>query len=202
MAPSPKSLFEVRRSRLLELLGSWSYERRPVVLASGKKSDYYIDCRRTTLTSEGHFLVGSLFAGILNQDFPRVEAVGGMSLGADPLVSATSLMSWLGPRPLDAFYVRKEPKGHGTGRQVEAPATIGPGTPVALLEDVVTTGGSTIRAIEAARRDLGVEIACVLAIVDRQEEGGAEAISALAPFRALFTKEDFLSLPDRRSRRP
>ncbi len=186
-----------RRARLLELLGKWSYGRRPVVLASGKKSDYYVDCRRTTLTSEGHFLVGSLFFSILWDEFPEVLAVGGMSLGADPLVSATSAMSWLGSRPLDAFYVRKEPKGHGTKKQVEAPASIVGGTPVAVLEDVVTTGGSTIKAIEAVRRELDVDVRCVLALVDRQEEGGAEAISSLVPFRALFTRDDFLSLPHR-----
>ncbi len=202
MSLRDKPSFQERKGRLLDLLATWSYERRPVVLASGKKSDYYIDCRRTTLTSEGHFLVGSLFFDILARDFPDVSAVGGMSLGADPLVSATSLTSWIEGRPLDAFYVRKQPKGHGTGRQVEAPTTIQAGTMVAILEDVVTTGGSTIRAIEAAERDLGVDVRCVLALVDRREEGGAQAIAELAPFHAVFTREDFMSLSVREDQTP
>src|SRR5215831_17392279 len=108
-------LYERNRERLLELLTQLSYEQREVTLASGAKSNFYIDCKQTVLTAEGHFLVASLFGRILATRAPEVEAIGGVSVGADPLASSVSTLSFISGRPLPAFYVRKEPKGHGTG---------------------------------------------------------------------------------------
>ncbi|MCD6499586.1 MAG: orotate phosphoribosyltransferase [Deltaproteobacteria bacterium] len=188
--PETPNLFERRHSRLLELLLNHSFERKHVVLASGKESDYYIDCRKTALLAEGHFLIGWIFNSILRNEFPLVRAVGGMSMGADPLVSATALTSTFGPIPLDAFYVRKEAKKHGSKNWVEMAATIEPGAKVAILEDVVTTGGSTIKAMDRAEA-VGLEVSCVLALVDRLE-GGGEAVSKRVPFHPLFTRNDLM----------
>ena len=100
-------LFEENRKRLLALMTRLSYEEREVTLASGAKSNFYIDCKQTVLTAEGHFLVGSLFGRILATQAPEVEAIGGVTMGADPLASAVSTLSYVAGRPLPAFYVRK-----------------------------------------------------------------------------------------------
>jgi orotate phosphoribosyltransferase len=181
---------DVRKQRLLGLLKTHSFEQKPVTLTSGKKSNFYIDCRKVALSAEGHFLIGLLFNHLLATHHPEVQAVGGMTLGADPLVSATATLSFLSPHPLEAFYVRKQAKQHGTSSWVEASALLASGAPTAVLEDVVTTGGSTLRAIERARAH-GLDVRCVLALVDRQE-GGAKAIATQTPFRALFNRGDFL----------
>src|SRR5260370_24977628 len=138
------------RLRLLELLKELSYEKRKVTLTSGKESDFYIDCKRTALTAEGHFLIGRLLFSEIRRQAPEVRAVGGLTLGADPLVSAVSLTSYLAGQPLAAFIVRKEPKGHGTEQWIEGAHTVKPNAAVAILEDVVTSGGSTLQAIQSA----------------------------------------------------
>ncbi|HEY3358177.1 MAG TPA: orotate phosphoribosyltransferase [Polyangia bacterium] len=183
------ALFASHRARLLDLLRRLSYQEREVVLASGKKSNFYIDCRQTVLTAEGHFLTGWLLNALLAREAPEVAAVGGPTMGADPLCSATSFASYLAARPLNAFYIRKEPKGHGTGQYIEGLKTIAPGTKVAILEDVVTTGASTLTAITRAR-DAGLEVVRVCVLVDRQE-GGREAVEQQVPLSALYTREDF-----------
>jgi orotate phosphoribosyltransferase len=177
------------RARLLELLTQLSYEKREVILASGKPSNFYIDCKQTVLTAEGHHLVGTLVNELLAQVAPEVKAVGGLTMGADPIASATATVSWALGRPVDAFYVRKEPKGHGTQKWLEGDKTVQPGTPVAIVEDVCTTGGSTLKAIERARLH-GLDVRRVIALVDR-EEGGREAVEKEAPFNALFRRSDF-----------
>jgi orotate phosphoribosyltransferase len=178
--------------RLLELLRELSFERRKVVLASGKESDFYIDCKRTALTAEGHVLVGRCLFDRVRRLRPLVRAVGGLTLGADPLASAIALTSFLEGEPVDAFVVRKEPKGHGTGQWIEGRKTIPDGSRVAVLEDVVTTGGSALKAIERCRAEKLQVVAC-FALVDR-EEGGRQAIEAAGvPLDALFSRGDFLS---------
>jgi orotate phosphoribosyltransferase len=177
------------RARLLELLTQLSYEQREVVLASGKPSNFYIDCKQAVLTAEGHHLVGTLVCELLAQTAPEVRAVGGLTMGADPIASATATVSWSLGQPIDAFYVRKEPKGHGTQKWLEGDKRVVPGTPVAIVEDVCTTGGSALKAIERARLH-GLDVRRVIALVDR-EEGGREAIEKEAPFNALFRRSDF-----------
>ena len=179
------------RARLLALLKRESFERRKVTLSSGKESDFYIDCKRTALTAEGHYLLGRLLFAEIHRVSPEVAAVGGLTLRADPLTSAVSLTSYLEGHQLQAFIVREEPKGHGTGQWIEGLTQIRPGAAVAILEDVVTTGASTLRAIERAQSE-GLVVAHVFAIVDRQE-GGREAVLAkghgLTP---LFSRPDFM----------
>lgn len=179
------------RARLLQLLTRLSFERRKVVLSSGRESDFYIDCKRTALTAEGHLLVGRLLFERIRSQLPEVVAVGGLTLGADPLASAVSLTSALAGQPLHAFIVRKEPKGHGTGQWIEGLSVLSPGAKVAILEDVVTTGASTLKAIERAKAE-GLDVRGVFALVDRQE-GGQEAVAAQGySVQALFTKKDFI----------
>jgi orotate phosphoribosyltransferase len=175
-------LFELKRTRLRAQLAHLSYERREVTLASGLKSDFYIDCKQTVLTAEGHFLVGSLFLGLVRERAAMVEAVGGLTMGADPLASAVSTLSYISGQPLAAFYVRKEAKGHGTGQWIEGAKSLRPGMPVAIVEDVVTTGGSALKAISRAR-GFGLDVKLILGLVDR-EEGGREALEREAPLVA------------------
>jgi orotate phosphoribosyltransferase len=188
------------RARLLELLRSLSFERRRVTLASGRESDFYIDCKRTALTAEGHVLVGRVLWDRVRRVRPPVRGVGGLTLGADPIASAIAMASWLdegerrtsgGAAPVDAFIVRKEPKGHGTGQWIEGRTTIPDGSRVVVIEDVVTTGGSALKAIERCRVEGLVPVLC-LALVDRRE-GGREAIEAQGvPLEAVFAREDFV----------
>jgi orotate phosphoribosyltransferase len=179
------------RTRLLELLRTLSFERRKVVLASGKESDFYVDCKRTALTAEGHVLVGRVLFEKVRKIRPLVRGVGGLTLGADPIASAIALTSFLQGEPVDAFIVRKEPKGHGTGQWIEGRKTIPDGSRVVVIEDVVTTGGSALKAIERCRAEKLEPVACV-ALVDRLE-GGREAIEAQGVrLDALFTRTDFI----------
>lgn len=173
----------------MDLLVEHGYERREVTLASGRRSDFYIDCRQVVLTAEGHFLVGWLLCRMIERDAPDVQAVGGVSIGADPLVSATSLMSCFSPNTLAGFYVRPEPKAHGTGRSIEGLKTIAPGARCAILEDVITSGGSVLKAVAHAR-EAGLSVARAFVLVDRQE-GGREAVEREVPVTALFARSDF-----------
>jgi len=182
---------EADRARLLELLRTLSFERRKVVLASGRESDFYIDCKRTALTAEGHVLVGRLLFDRVRKVRPLVRGVGGLTLGADPIASAIALTSFLQGEPVDSFIVRKEPKGHGTGQWIEGRKTIPDGSRVVVIEDVVTTGGSALKAIERCRAEKLEPVVCV-ALVDRLE-GGREAIEAQGvPLDPLFTRKDFI----------
>ena len=183
-------VFAQQRGRLLELLRRHAFAEREVTLSSGLKSNFYIDCKTVTLDAEGGFLIGQLFRRAIDDLAPTAAAVGGLTLGADPLATATSVASFLAGRPLHAFIVRKEPKGHGTGQRLESAARLDPARPVVIVEDVVTTGASTLKAIERARAS-GLTVAAVIALVDRLE-GGREAVTAHAPLATLFTRKDFL----------
>ena len=179
------------RARLLEVLTQRSFERRRVVLSSGKESDFYIDCKRTALLAEGHYLIGRLLLEAIRRDAPSAVAAGGLTLGADPLASAVSLTSFLEGQPLHAFIVRKEPKGHGTGQWIEGLSALTAGASVAIVEDVVTTGASTLKAIERAKLE-GLTVLGAFALVDRLE-GGREAVEATGHrLTTLFTRKDFI----------
>ncbi len=194
---------EADRARLLELLRTLSFERRKVVLASGRESDFYVDCKRTTLTAEGHALVGRVLFERIRKLSPLPRGVGGLTLGADPIASAVAHASWIAwegggakgrtaeGSTIDSFVVRKEPKGHGTGQWIEGRRTIPDGSRVVVIEDVVTTGGSALKAIERCRAEKLEPVSC-LALVDRLE-GGREAIEAQGvPLEAVFTRKDFI----------
>jgi orotate phosphoribosyltransferase len=159
-------------SVLIALLAERSAKRGQFTLASGKQSDFYIDARLTTMSPEGLSIIGPLALAALRRTGWNVDAVGGLTLGADPIAYAISYASAASDHPLRAFTVRKEPKAHGTGRLLEGP--IGEGDRVAVIEDVITTGGSALRAIQVVR-SAKASVAGVLALVDRGE-GGRQAI--------------------------
>lgn len=182
-------LHAVRRGRLLDLLRALSYRQGEVVLASGRKSDFYIDCRQTVLTAEGHFLVGCLFNNAIEERAPAALAVGGISVGADPLASATALMSQFGPRPRNAFYIRKEPKGHGTGQWLEGRKNLPPGSRVVIVEDVTTTGDSSMKAVDRAQQE-GLVVLGIITLVDREEGACANIEGAGQVLRSVFTRSE------------
>jgi orotate phosphoribosyltransferase len=175
------------RERLIALLKRDALTRGNFTLASGRASHYYVDGRKVTLSAEGAALIG---AGVLDllSDRPDVAAVGGLTLGADPIVGATLAVAGARGRDwLRGFLVRKEAKGHGTGQLVEGP--LEPGGVVAIVDDVATTGGSAFRAV-AAVEALGCSVARVIVVLDRLE-GAAEAFTAQGlDFRALLTIRD------------
>jgi len=200
------------RTDLLNLIATLSFKLGDFTLASGQKSDYYIDCRTTTLHAEGGRLSGLVLYDLIREHFPQAEAVGGLTMGADPLVSNTaSASAWAladhaeilelsseleletgtepAPTLIHGFLVRKAEKSHGTGRRVEG--FLKPGAQVVIVDDVCTTGGSTITAIEATR-EAGMTVAGVLCLVDREQGGRAniEAVAAGAPFLSVFTASD------------
>jgi len=158
--------------RLIKLLAERSTKRGQFTLASGKQSENYIDARLTTMSPEGLALIGRLALSTLHQSQWTVDAIGGLTLGADPISYAISYASAESSHPLRAFTVRKETKTHGTGKTIEGPFR--QKDRVAVIEDVITTGGSALRAIEAVRAENGIVVG-VLALVDR-EEGGRQAI--------------------------
>ncbi len=160
--------------RLTGLLRQRSLTRGDFVLASGRRSNFYIDARRTTMSGEGQVLIGTAGLTALQARGWRPKSVGGLTLGADPVAYAIAHSARLAGTTLDAFTVRKEAKAHGTGRRIEG--CLGAGDAVVVIEDVITTGRSALEAVAAARAE-GANVLGVLALIDRQE-GGREAIEA------------------------
>ena len=187
---SAEELLELKR-RLARLLVEKSYREGDFVLASGRRSDYYFDCRVTALHAEGSWLIGTLFNHMLSE--MDIKGVGGMTMGADPLVAATTVISHEQGRPLNGLLVRKEAKGHGTGQYVEGLGNFSTGDRVAMLEDVVTTGGSLLKACDRIR-DAGLSIVAVCAILDREEGGREKLREAGYDLLALFTRAELVAL--------
>lgn len=181
------------KDRLKEILLEKSYRKGTFTLTSGKTSDFYVDGKQTTLSAEGAWLCGKLLFELLQKSPTPIDAVGGMTLGADPLVTAVSIASFLAEAPaIPAFIVRKEAKGHGTGNFIEGLKNMKEGCSVALVEDVVTTGGTLIKVIERVE-SAGFSVGLVLTVVDRQE-GGAEVLAKAGyPLQSLFTRTELLS---------
>ena len=176
---------KVLRDRLLDLLCEFAYKEGDFVLSSGQQSSYYINCKPVTLHPEGALATGRLLLSMLSAD---VEAVAGLTLGADPMVTAVSVVSALGDRPIPALIVRKEAKGHGTMAYIEGP-TLSEGANVVVLEDVVTTGKSAMQAVERLR-GAGYKVDRILSLIDR-EQGGAEFYRSVGlDFEAVFTIKD------------
>ena len=184
------------KQQLLTLLARISFRLGHFTLSSGGTSDYYIDCRTTTLHAEGGRLTGHAVLELLEEHRIDAEAVGGLTMGADPIVSNVATASaWRAiERPgsplIQGFLVRKAEKAHGTGRRIEGFCR--EGARVVIVDDVCTTGASTINAIQAAR-DAGMVVAAVVCLVERQEANGRPAVEAAAgdaPFLALFTAVD------------
>jgi orotate phosphoribosyltransferase len=175
------------REQLANLLRAKSLVRGDFTLASGKKSHYYLDCRLTTLDPEGARLTGYGVLELLDEMGVKPDAIGGLSMGADPVVSAAIVVSAIEKRPLQGFLVRKEAKGHGRKKQIEGMEETR-GKRVAIVDDVCTTGGSTQEAI--AERE-GCRVVAVISLVDR-EEGGSEALRAKYNYRSIFTARELL----------
>jgi orotate phosphoribosyltransferase len=192
----PRADRDASKARLLALLAELSWKRGPVVLASGRTSDFYLDCKQTALHAEGAHVIGQLvFAHVqkLRAAGLRVDGVGGLTLGADPIAVATAVTSFREGAPVHAFIIRKEPKGHGTAAWLEGARNLSDKAPVLMVEDVVTTGGSTQKALDRARES-GLTPVGILALVDRQE-GGRENLSKTGlPFESLLTRADFDAL--------
>lgn len=179
------------KERLKKIIIELSYEKRNVTLASGRQSDFYFDGKQTTLHPEGGYLTGKLFFEAI-KDVEGVEGVGGLTLGADPIATATSIASYLAGKPVPGFIIRKEPKGHGTGAWLEGRKNLKPGAQVVIVEDVVTSGGSSIKAIKRAEEE-GLKVLGVVTLVDR-EEGGRENIEAEGYWmKSIFTKAEILA---------
>jgi len=178
------------RDQLLNLLATNSFRLGDFTLSSGAKSDYYIDCRTTTLHAKGAELTGHVFFDLLQQQSWQAQAVGGLTMGADPIVVATSIISVQAGSPIHGFLVRKSEKAHGMGRRIEGFQQ--KGARVVIVDDVCTTGSSTIQAIEAAR-EFGFVIVGAACLVERLEARGRPAVeNAAAPARfiSIFTSDD------------
>jgi len=175
------------REELLKMLKRDCYRKGNFKLSSGKYSEHYVNCKPVTLNGKGLLLLSiSILENVEQDSF----AVAGLTLGADPLVSGVAAISSLKERNLNALIVRKEPKGHGTASQIEGPLPP-TGSKITVLEDVVTTGGSSIKAVNVLR-DVGYVVDRVVSIVDRQEGGKDAMMKAGLEFRSLFTLEDLL----------
>lgn len=172
------------------MLAERSARRGQFTLASGRQSTLYIDARLTTMSPDGLSLIGPLALAALRDVDWRVQAVGGLTLGADPISYAIAYASADSALPLRAFTVRKEAKAHGTGRLIEGPFR--EGDRVAVIEDVITTGGSALRAVEAIRA-AGGTVAGVLALVDREEGGRDALVSAGLPVVALARASEIVA---------
>lgn len=175
---------------LLEILKEKAFQKKTVTLSSGRISNFYIDVKRVSLDPQGAFLIGNELFDLICKNFSEAKAVGGLTLGADPLATAVSISSWVAQKPLSAFIVRKEAKEHGLTRLIEGSDLIPQKSKVVILEDVVTSGKSSLEAAQKAR-DFGWEVLGVAAVVDRQE-GGREALEAQnLVLKSLYCKSDF-----------
>lgn len=183
------------RTRLLEVLRKRSLRLGRFTLTSGMTSHYYFDSKFTTLDPEGAYLTARMILEEIRERRIRAAAIGGLTLGADPIVSSVAAVSWVERDrylPLAAFIVRKEPKKHGTQRFIEG-LQADAGTPVIIVDDVCTTGGSTLKAIAGAE-EAGLQVVAVFALVDR-EQGGREALSRY-PYFPLLTASELLDTPE------
>ena len=189
---------EPARQQLLTLIAKNSFRLGSFTLSSGLKSDYYIDCRTTTLHARGAELTGRVFLELFHQQGWNPQAVGGLTLGADPIVTAVALISAQQDNPMHGFLVRKAEKAHGMGRRIEGFQE--QGADVVIVDDVCTTGSSTIQAIQAAR-EFGFKVIAAACLVEREEAGGRPAVeqaAAPAPFVCIYrageVKEEHLRI--------
>ncbi len=180
-------------SPLLNLLKEKAFEQREVTLASGRKSNFYIDVKRVSLMAEGAYWIGHDLFQLIRSKFPDAKGIGGLTLGADPLATSVAMASHEKKHPLDAFIVRKELKAHGTGKMIEGGHYLKAGAPVVILEDVVTSGGSALEAVEKVKTH-GWNILGIAAVVDRQEGGRERLEGEGLKLYSLYQKKDFGNL--------
>ncbi len=179
------------KKRLADIIleKSFRFSEEPFTLSSGLKSNYYFDCKKTSLDPEGMNLIGNIVFDTLKDS--AIDAVGGLSLGADPIANSIALVSFQQGRPINPFIVRKDAKGHGTKSRIEG--NVKAGDRVAILDDVVTTGASTITAIEAAR-EAGLVIDRVIVLVDREEGGTENILKYVARIEPIIRRSEIMKL--------
>jgi orotate phosphoribosyltransferase len=176
------------RQRLAELIKRDALQFGDFILASGKRASYYLDCRKLTLDGEAANLIADGILDAVGDDLP--DCVGGMAIGADPISASVIVRGWQRQMPLKGFIVRKEPRQHGTGQQVEGPVT--PGMRALIVEDVITTGGSSLKAIEYAR-EFGLVVDRLITIVDRGENSKQVFADVGVEFSALFQVNELVT---------
>ncbi len=180
------------KERLINYVKTHSFLKsdKPIFrLSSGKMSNVYFDLRLTTLSPEGQYLIGNLLYDMIQKLGLKPKAVGGLTMGADPVASATAYCSYLKGNPIEAFVIRKEPKTHGRGLQIEG--NVKEGDDVIIVDDVLTTGGSTIKAINIAK-EAGLNVLAVIVVLDRCEQNGKENVEKLGyPVYSILTIKDF-----------
>ena len=177
-----------KRDRLLDIIKQKVLFEGEIVLSSGKTSNYYIDCRRVTLDSEGACLISEIFCEMLEDK--KADFIGGLTLGADPITGGVAAISFMQGRPISGFIVRKNTKEHGRGQAIEGP--IKEGSNVVIIDDVATSGGSLLRAIEAVK-EIGCTVIAVLCVVDRME-GAREMLSSKGyELSSIFTVDDLFA---------
>jgi orotate phosphoribosyltransferase len=175
---------------LLHLLRTHSFHQKRVILSSGRTSNFFIDCKQSALTAQGHFLIGTILYGYLLHNFESCAAVAGIELGGCSLASAVSLTSYLRGDPKNAFYIRKEAKNHGSKRLIEGNDGF-ENASVVVLEDVSTTGNSSLRAVNILQ-DAGYRVVGVLSLVDRLEGAKELFDTNNIPFKSVYTLNDFI----------
>ena len=177
------------KKRLLEILRKDAFFKEKITLSSGKESDYYIDARRVTLTSEGAYLAAKIILDMTKDD--TLDAIGGPTLGADPMVGAVAAVSFKDKKPINTFIIRKAPKAHGKQQQIEGPL-LAKGAKVVLIDDVATTGKAFVQSLEVMKKE-GINVIKAICIVDRKE-GATEAVQALGcKLEAMFDISEFLN---------
>ncbi|MDP1834270.1 MAG: orotate phosphoribosyltransferase [Candidatus Moranbacteria bacterium] len=180
-------------ARLKQMLLKLSYKKGTFKLTSGRESDFYVDGKKTVLDGEGSFLVGACFYSMIRNFYPDAQAVAGVTLGADPLITATSLIAFQRGRSLPQIIIRKEAKKHGTGNQLEAAATVSENANVILLDDVLTTGGTLLKIGIPALERAGYKVLAILVVVDR-EEGGRQILEERGyGIRSILTRTELLA---------
>jgi orotate phosphoribosyltransferase len=180
------------KERLGEIIIAQSFkysDNPPFTLASGKKSNYYFNCKPTTLDPEGMNLIGTLLFNMLKDS--EITAAGGLTLGADPIANALSVISYQKGKPIKSFIVRKDAKDHGTKSSIEG--NIRPGEKVVIIDDVITTGGSTITAIEKAR-EAGLIVEGVITLIDREEGGKENILRHVNSVKSILTRTEIMHL--------
>jgi len=178
------------RQRLRSLLVERSLSIGDFTLASGARSSWYIDARLTTMSSEGQFLVGIVALEALREHFPAARWVGGLTLGADPIAYAIAHRSWIEGAPIEGFTIRKQPKDHGTGRRIEG--GLPSGTPVVVIEDTLTRGGSAMEAV-GVLEEHGAQVLGVLTVVERGAGGRERIAEGGYPLISLFAASELLA---------
>jgi len=176
------------KKQLHTLIKQKAFFKEKITLSSGKQSDYYIDARLVTLTSEGSYLSANIILDMVKND--DYQAIGGPTIGADPLVGAIATLGFINKNPINTFVVRKKPKAHGKQRQIEGP-NLAPSSKVILIDDVATTGGSLVDAVNLLKQE-SINVVKAIVIVDRQE-GAKEALAKVnCPLESIFRASDFL----------